>query len=101
MAKLFAVLTAYHINGSVISIRNEPLVSVHGGFMRESGESEEWKFEGITHPWEVDRIMVNFLGMPTRLVIEDMEDDGPGEVSVTLPPLLLKIYGSEDDEILP
>lgn len=100
MAKLYAVLKAYDIVGEIVSIVNEPIVCVKGGFMRESGQPTDWKIDGVVYPWEVGRVTCEIMGQIAEMPCPQRPDKDdsrvPGNVFITIGPLLMRMTGEEE-----
>lgn len=100
MAKLYVVLKAWDLMDNEIAVRNEPVVSVKGGFMREDGMKYDWKIEDVDYPWEISRVTVEILGQVTDMNIPHpppVEDTEPGNVFITLGPMMVTIHGAGDN----
>ncbi len=91
---MFVTLQAIHIDGRILSTRNEPVVPVAGGFMRKDGEEFAWLIEGVDFAWEIDKVEVTILGLKTHMDMPDEPENIRGNVYLNLPPLLIRIHAT-------
>lgn len=96
VANLYIVIKAWDLMDNVIATRNEPVVPVEGGFMREDGKAYDWLIEDVDYPWEVSRVTVEILGQVADMNIPHPlpnKCDQRGNIWITLGPMMVTIKG--------